>query len=190
MRQRRRTRILIVAAAVAATSAAAGGWAAANPKPQPTRPDARPTAPPTIPSDIAGSSILAASLPDPSGTATTIRELAHAKPVVVNFWASWCAPCVAEMPLLEAASAARRDDVIVIGVNELDDKTAASAMAARTGISYPWLLDADGALAAAAETVNLPTTILIDTAGTVKATRVGAFKSADDFDRWLDSGLR
>lgn len=186
----RRTHIAVVALALAAAgSVAVAEWAVAN-APAPADPGAMDSvAHPTVPDGLDGLPVLRTPLRDASGATRSVASLSDAKPVIVNFWSSWCAPCVAEMPLLDK-TARERVDVMVVGVNELEDTASAMAMAERTGISYPWLLDSKGALAAEAAIVNLPTTLLVDPAGDVRATRVGAFKSAADLEAWVDSGLR
>lgn len=149
---------------------------------------ARSPSPPTVPSDLDGAQLLTAPLMRANGGSGTLAELAGAKPVVINFWAEWCAPCVTEMPILEQVHRTAGAPVFV-GVNEGDSAEEAGAMARRTGISYEWVLDADGGLAAAAETINLPTTLLITADGQVVATKVGAFHSASELERWLGSGV-
>ncbi len=116
---------------------------------------------------------------------TTLRAESDGQAVIINFWASWCAPCIAEMPILERVSR-RRPDVRVIGINELDQPDAAKAMAVRTRITYPWLLDSTGEVGRAAETVNLPTTLLLRPDGSIGATKVGAFASTADLQHWID----
>ena len=63
--------------------------------------------------------------------------LAQGKPVVLNFWASWCGPCADEAPLLEAAAQRRGNEFTFIGVNVEDVDADAQAFMRKYGISYP-----------------------------------------------------
>lgn len=140
---------------------------------------------PTVPSDLDGSKLLAAEVTTRDGERSTIGIAGDQRPLLVNFWAEWCAPCIAEMPIFEQARQ-RNPDVRFVGINEMDQLEKAEAMAGRTGITYDWYLDVDGSFAVAAETINLPTTILLDPDGSILATRVGAFSSPEELQRWLD----
>ncbi len=64
-------------------------------------------------------------------------SLATGKPVVVNFWASWCVPCADEMPALQAAFRRNGDAVTFVGVNVQDTDTDAQAFLKKYGVSYP-----------------------------------------------------
>jgi cytochrome c biogenesis protein CcmG/thiol:disulfide interchange protein DsbE len=63
--------------------------------------------------------------------------LAQGKPVVVNFWASWCGPCADEAPLLQAAAQRRGNEFTFVGVNVEDVDADAQAFMRKYGISYP-----------------------------------------------------
>jgi cytochrome c biogenesis protein CcmG, thiol:disulfide interchange protein DsbE len=63
--------------------------------------------------------------------------LASGKPVVVNFWASWCVPCADEAPILEAAWRRERERVIFVGVDVQDAESDARAFMQKYGLSYP-----------------------------------------------------
>src|SRR5579871_2388399 len=72
------------------------------------------------------------------------------KPVVLNFWASWCAPCKEEMPLLEQTwkqMQAQGKDVVFLGVDYQDASSEAHAFLQRYNVSYPAVLDTDGSVA-------------------------------------------
>jgi cytochrome c biogenesis protein CcmG, thiol:disulfide interchange protein DsbE len=72
------------------------------------------------------------------GSTFTLSEaLGSGKPVVVNFWASWCGPCADEAPLLEAAARRYGDRFTFVGVNVQDRDDDARAFMRRYGITYP-----------------------------------------------------
>jgi cytochrome c biogenesis protein CcmG/thiol:disulfide interchange protein DsbE len=132
--------------------------------------------------------LLGVELVTVDGAKTSLARLLGPTPVVVNLWAQSCVPCITEMPMLEQVD--RDDDrVTFLGVNVLDRLDKAKAMAARTGITYPWVRDPDGDFGAAARTAGLPDTLLVDTDGTVLATKLGAFDDEAELRAWLDEHL-
>ncbi len=100
------------------------------------------------------------------GSATSLGDYAG-QPLVVNFWGSWCQPCVDEMPDLEEVHQAVGEDVTFLGVNIQDEPEAAQALADRTGVTYDLVRDVDGELTRALGVTNFPTTVLILPDGTV-----------------------
>lgn len=89
-------------------------------------------------------------------------------PLVVNFWASWCAPCVAEMPELQDVSEVLAGQATVLGVNYRDpDHDAARAFIDELGITYELASDPTGDLLNAVRGIGMPTTLLVDAAGTI-----------------------
>jgi len=94
------------------------------------------------------------------------------QPVVVNFWASWCGFCGAEMPEL-IKFAEQNPDVAVIGVAVNDEEDAAREAAERWGLTFPSVLDPEGRIFAEFESQGLPTTVFFDADLEVKDTVVG-----------------
>lgn len=107
------------------------------------------------------------SLADYSGT-----------PVVLNFWASWCPPCAAEMPTFERVHEDLEDDVTFIGVNQRDQRAAAEDLVHRTGVTYRLVEDPNGRLFDALGGVGMPTTVFIDAHG--KFVRIVAGQLSED----------
>lgn len=89
------------------------------------------------------------------------------QPVVVNFWGSWCEPCVDEMPAFQRVHESLGDAVAFLGVNARDSPEAARSMARRTGVTYDLVRDVDGELGRALEVTTFPTTVLVLADGTV-----------------------
>jgi thiol-disulfide isomerase/thioredoxin len=112
----------------------------------------------------------------PDGTAHHLSEF-KGHGMVVNMWATWCAPCVAEMPSLEALSKALAPkDIAVLPLSS--DRGGADAVRAwyrAHGVTgLPVLLDPRGALATAFNARGIPTTVIISTAGKIVARLEGA----------------
>ncbi len=90
------------------------------------------------------------------------------KAVVLNFWQSSCQPCKQEMPRLEAGSkqwAAK--NVVIVGVDMLDARSAGKAFRKRYGATYPMVLDALGDTQAPYGVIGTPTTYFIDRSGRI-----------------------
>jgi thiol-disulfide isomerase/thioredoxin len=100
---------------------------------------------------------------------------------VVNFWASWCGPCRAETPNLEALSKqTAASGVRFVGVNVKDSRAAAASFIRDKGVTYPSLFDDDGSLAASWPiAVGLPSTVVLDRQGRIAARFTAAVSSAD-----------
>jgi peroxiredoxin len=91
--------------------------------------------------------------------------------VLLNFWATWCPPCKAEMPDLEALyrehGAAR--GFAVLGINMQEEVGVVRAFAERQGVTFPLLLDTDGEVATRQFAIrSLPTTLIIDREGRIR----------------------
>jgi cytochrome c biogenesis protein CcmG/thiol:disulfide interchange protein DsbE len=103
------------------------------------------------------------------GTGETIDlNSLRGKPVIVNFWATWCGPCYEEHPTL-VANARALTNVQFLGVvfNDTDDKIL--RFLAERGSAYPTLLDANGKTAIAYGVGGVPETYFINAAGTIVA---------------------
>ncbi|MFH1465214.1 MAG: TlpA disulfide reductase family protein [Pseudomonadota bacterium] len=90
------------------------------------------------------------------------------KPVVLVFWASWCAACRSEVPHVNLLAQGVGDSAAIIGVNAGEDPGTAAQAARAMGIGYPVVVDADGAIARRYEARALPLVLVLDPEGRVR----------------------
>ncbi len=94
------------------------------------------------------------------------------QPVVLNFWATWCPPCRAEMPEFDALHR-ERPDLAIFAVDVQEDASSVRRFQAELGLAFPLLLDADGRVWSAYQTRGLPTTYIVDRDGILRDVNVG-----------------
>jgi peroxiredoxin len=98
------------------------------------------------------------------------------KVLVLNFWATWCAPCRAEMPAIEYVYRTHRErglEVLAVDLQERDDEVL--AFLSDVGASFPSAIDATGETTRRYRANALPTTFLIDRQGVIRDVRVGPY---------------
>jgi cytochrome c biogenesis protein CcmG/thiol:disulfide interchange protein DsbE len=155
---------------------------------------AGPAAPPTSASTAVqtyppGTPAKALRLPGLDGPEVDLAAL-RGRPVVVNFWATWCEPCVREFPLLRAAAAAHRTDrLAVVGVLTGDRPGAARDFVRAHHATWPVALDPEATTASAWGAVGLPHTWFVRPDGTLASHQLGELTQAS-LDRQLAEILR
>lgn len=92
-------------------------------------------------------------------------EALRGKPVVLNFFASWCGPCIREMPALQAMSERYRGRVHFVGMTFNDRREAAREVLQRTGVTYPSAFDPESEVALDYAVRVMPTTVFIGREG-------------------------
>ena len=107
--------------------------------------------------------VLSVSFALNEGRNTTLKELVSEKnqPLVVNFWATWCAPCLEELPMFESVHNRIGHEVTFLGINVSDSPTKANEMIADAGISYQMGRDPEGNFLIGLGIVGLPATVFI-----------------------------
>jgi thiol-disulfide isomerase/thioredoxin len=108
----------------------------------------------------------------------TLSEL-QGKPVILDFWATWCGPCQAEAPILDKIAQRYRDKgLVVVGVNTSDAPGRAKPWAWTHHISFPIVYDPDD-VAPKYGVENLPTLVVVSKTGKVMAVRTGVTSDAE-----------
>jgi peroxiredoxin len=131
------------------------------------------------------------TLETPEGEALSLADF-RGQVVVVNLWASWCLPCRAEMPALEgvyAENRARGLAVLAVNSTHQDRADAAVAFAEDLGLTFPILLDPQGAVSRRYLLRALPTTFFVDRRGVIRSVIVGGPMSPATLQSQVESLL-
>jgi thiol-disulfide isomerase/thioredoxin len=179
-----RTPLLIVAVAVlgAAAGFALSGWLQPRPQPAVVGTAAAMIGEP-LPADL--------DLTDLAGNARRLDEW-RGRPLLINFWATWCGPCVHEMPILDALRGEQpADGLEVVGI-ALDDPDEVRRFLADLAVAYPILLDEPGPRDASVRLGDtrgvLPYSVLVGRDGRIRAQRAGSFDRSSLHD-WIQPVL-
>ena len=103
------------------------------------------------------------TLMGPDGRRMSLSELGNAdKPILLNFWASSCAPCIQEIPHLQDFYERYRDQVEIVGINWSEDPSRVESFLQDKGVTYPNLIDRQGKAFVAYRLTGTPTSFFID----------------------------
>jgi peroxiredoxin len=135
------------------------------------------------------------SLPKLNGGGDLALASLRGKAVVLNFWASWCAPCEDEIPTLEQTWKQHRSrGLVVLGIDIMDASRDARSLAQRLRLTYPLVRDSRGKLLDRFSVAGLPQTLFVNRHGKLVGSRiqggVDLEKNQDDFQRGIQLALR
>ena len=112
------------------------------------------------------------------GNVVRLSDL-RGKPVLINFWATWCPPCKEEMPTLQAAYQKYRDQgTVFLGVDLKEDAGTIQDFVQKNGYRWTFLLDPEARVSTAYQVSAIPTTYFIDGEGIVRDSHLGAISPA------------
>jgi thiol-disulfide isomerase/thioredoxin len=133
--------------------------------------EAEPTAADAIPAGLrVGQMAPDFVLSTPGGQQVRLSDL-RGQPVFLNFWASWCPPCRAEMPHMQDLWQQGHDSFRLLAVNLTDtekDAGAVSAFLNAAGYTFPVALDPDGAVSSRYHAIGIPTSYFLDANGVIR----------------------
>ena len=138
-------------------------------KPEEEKPEEKPQIQPSVP-DF--------TVYDVEGNAVKLSDY-FGKPIVLNFFASWCGPCRSEMPAFQAEYNANGDEIVFLFVSLDDTMQDAKDFIDRQGYTFPILHDTNGSAAIAYGVRSFPTTVFISREGHLAAKAVGALSASN-----------
>lgn len=107
------------------------------------------------------------------GSTFTLSENSG-KVILLNFWATWCPPCVGEMPAFEKLDADYGDEVVILAVNCMEDEDSVNQFLDDTGYTFPIAYDVEGEVSFTYPSSGIPYTLVIGKDGIVQNVYVGA----------------
>lgn len=151
---------------------------------------------------VIGLFVLASCTPPPTGTVGTqspdvtlrtmesetikLSERTNGKATILNFWATWCVPCVVELPELTAA-AQRHPNMQVLAINQQEEVERVRAFVTEENITLPILLDPTGETQRAFRVRGLPTSVFVNKDGKITAIHIGQL-THDSIEKYV-SGM-
>jgi len=121
-----------------------------------------------------GGRIESLQLPELNGHGVVRYSAYRDRPLVINFFASWCPNCIGEMPGFQAVHRQLASRVAFLGISQSDSRGASIDLAQKTGITYPTAIDAHGTFFHATGSAGMPTTLFVQPGGRIAYINVGA----------------
>jgi peroxiredoxin len=131
-------------------------------------------------------------LRDLDGRTVALSEF-RGRPVVLNFWASWCGPCQMEMPVFQEVFTDemwKAGGLVILAVNLGESPELVQEFVEYYGLTFPVLLDSSAEVGMMYNAAVLPTTYFIDNDGIIRSIKRGAFTTRQDLDRLIMDTMR
>jgi len=124
-------------------------------------------------------------LPNLEGPPVSLSDF-RGKPILLNFWATWCGPCRQEMPLIQAIFEEQPDNgLVILAIDIGENASAVNNFMQSNNFSFPVLLDTDQDVALEYNIRAIPTTFFIDKDGLIQEIKVGAFSNMIELKKSL-----
>jgi thiol-disulfide isomerase/thioredoxin len=123
-----------------------------------------------------------------AGETIKLSEL-RGKPVLINFWATWCSPCRLEMPDIQKIYEIYQGDFLVLAVNADEQERIVAKFAKDIGITFEVLLDPGGDVQSIYQLRGYPTTFLVDGEGVIRVQHIGLLHQAQLVEYLTEVGL-
>ncbi|WP_258166519.1 redoxin domain-containing protein [Paenibacillus sp. PCH8] len=111
------------------------------------------------------------------------------KAVMINFWASWCTPCVREMPLVHQIAEAHQDDVVTLFVNVGESKGTIREFMDKQQFDFPVIIDVTGKISSLYRITGLPATMVMDREGEFRHILLGELTEDIPLQQWLEESI-
>lgn len=120
------------------------------------------------------------------GSTVTLSDL-KGKPVLINFWATWCGPCVMEMPAFERLMEDYGDEISLVAVNCGDDAETVKDFVEENGFTFPIALDEDFEITMTYPSNGIPYTVIVDSEGVITHISTGAADADTMYERYREA---
>lgn len=111
------------------------------------------------------------------GETLTLSDF-EGKPLLVNFWATWCPPCLAEMPLIQEYADQYQDQLVILAINVGEDEAVVRDFVTQQNLDLTFLLDPTNSAAKYFRVYGFPTSLFIDEDGVLQSTHIGELNDA------------
>jgi thiol-disulfide isomerase/thioredoxin len=138
---------------------------------------------------VAGTQLANFTLKDLEGKVVQLNSL-RGKPVLINFWATWCIPCKSEMPLLEQYYLKLTDKIAFYGINQQETKNVILPYLKDNSITFPILVDETGEVTRNYLIEGFPTTYFIDKDGFLRSIQIGPLTNEQITAKLIAMGIQ
>jgi thiol-disulfide isomerase/thioredoxin len=128
------------------------------------------------------------SLKTISGDTATLSDYAG-RVVLINYWATWCLPCRAEMPLLQQYAERYSDDLVILAINNGEPADEVEAFIRELDLTLPVLLDPEETVTQLYRIRGFPTTLFIDRDGKIRYQHIGILNEGQLVSYLADLGI-